>query len=66
MAFSIRIEEYTPLGDIILSNFTRDFAAINARYPKLNEVFKTNFTNKLEAITQTQESNAILNQKNDL
>lgn len=60
--FTIRIEEYTPLGDIILSNFTRDFAVINARYPKLNDVFKTNFTNKLEAI-KTQEKALVISEQ---
>lgn len=60
--FAIRIEEYTPLGDIILSNFNRDFAAINARYPKLNDVFKTNFTAKLEAI-KTQEKSFLISEQ---
>lgn len=62
MSFSIRIEEYTPLADIILANFTRDFVAINARYPKLNEAFKTSFTTKLEAI-KTQEKKFVITQQ---
>jgi hypothetical protein len=60
--FAIRIEEYTPLGDIILSNFNRDFAAINARYPKLNDVFKTSFQAKLEAI-KTQEKALVISEQ---
>jgi len=60
--FAIRIEEYTPLADIILSNFNRDFAAINARYPKLDNAFKTNFTTKLEAI-KTQEKKLVITQQ---
>jgi len=63
MSFSIRIEEYTPLGDIILSNFNRDFTTINARYPKLNDAFKTSFTNKLEAIKAQEKSIVISEQR---
>ena len=59
MSFSIRIEEYTPLADIILANFNRDLTTINARYPKLNEAFKTSFTTKLEAI-KTQEKKFVI------
>lgn len=60
--FTIRIEEYTALGDIILSNFSRDFTTINARYPKLNDAFKTSFTNKLEAI-KTQEKALVISEQ---
>ena len=60
--FTIKIEEYTPLADIILSNFNRDFAAINARYPKLNNIFKTSFTTKLVAI-KTQEKKFVITQQ---
>ena len=62
MSFSIRIEEYTPLADIILANFNRDFATITARYPKLNETFKDSFTTKLEAI-KTQEKKFVITQQ---
>ena len=62
MSFSIRIEEYTPLGDIILSNFNRDFVAISTRYPKLNDAFRTSFTNKLEAV-KTQEKNLVITEQ---
>lgn len=60
--FTIRIEEYTPLGDIILSNYNRDFTAISARYPKLNDAFKTAFTTKLEDI-KTQEKNIVISEQ---
>ena len=60
--FAIRIEEYVPLGDIIHANFTRDFTAINARYPKLNAAFKTSFTAKLEAI-KIQEKSILITQQ---
>ena len=62
MSFSIRIEEYTPLADIVLANFSRDLATITARYPKLNEAFKTSFTTKLEAI-KTQEKKMVISQQ---
>ncbi len=58
MAFSIKIEEYAPLADIILFNFTRDLPTIVARYPKLNEAYKTSFAAKLETI-KTQEKNLV-------
>lgn len=56
--FTIKIEEYAPLGDIILFNFTRDLPTIVARYPKLNEAYKTSFATKLETI-KTQEKNLV-------
>lgn len=58
MAYYIRIEEYVPLADIILTNFNRDFTSINARYPKLDTNFKNNFANKLQAI-KTQEKKLV-------
>ena len=60
--FTIKIEEYTPLADIILANFNRDFTTINARYPKLNNAFKTNFTAKLATI-KTQEKKFVITQQ---
>ena len=56
--FSIKIGEYAPLGDIILFNFSRDLPAIVARYPKLNEAYKTSFAAKLETI-KTQEKTLV-------
>ena len=63
MSFSIKIEEYTPLADIILANFNRDLTTINARYPKLNEAFKTSFTTKLEAIKIQEKKFVITKQQ---
>lgn len=60
--FSIRIEEYVPLAEIVLSNFNRDFATISARYSKLNDTFKTTFTAKLEAI-KVQERSIVISQQ---
>ena len=59
MSFSIKIEEYAPLGDIILFNYTRDLPTIVARYPKLNEAYKASFAIKLETI-KTQEKKLVL------
>ncbi|WP_310559944.1 hypothetical protein [Flavobacterium sp.] len=56
--FSIKIEEYAPLGDIILFNYTRDLPTIVTRYPKLNEAYKASFATKLENI-KTQEKNLV-------
>lgn len=60
--FSIRIEEYVPLAEIVLSNFNRDFSTISARYPKLNNDFLTSFTTKLEAI-KVQEKSIVISQQ---
>jgi len=59
MAFSIRIEEYIPLAEIILFNYTRDLLTIKARYPKLNEAFRDSFIAKLETI-KTQEKKLVI------
>lgn len=59
MSFSIRIEEYVPLADIILFNYSRDLLTIKARYPKLDEAYKASFTAKLETI-KTQEKKLVL------
>ena len=56
--FSIKIEEYAPLGDIILFNYTRDLPTIVTRYPKLNEAYKASFIAKLENI-KTQEKKLV-------
>ena len=57
--FSIKIEEYSPLADIVLANFNRDIATIKARYPKLNETFRDGFSAKLEAV-KTQEKKLVV------
>jgi hypothetical protein len=57
--FTIKIEEYAPLGDIILFNYTRDLPTIVTRYPKLNEAYKASFAAKLETI-KTQEKNLVI------
>jgi intein/homing endonuclease len=57
--FTIRIEEYVALADIILFNYSRDLPTIVARYPKLKEAYKASFTAKLETI-KTQEKKLVL------
>lgn len=61
--FTIKLEEYTPLADIILANFTRDAVAIKARYPKLNDAFKASYTAKLEAIKTVEKKFVITQQQ---
>jgi predicted Mrr-cat superfamily restriction endonuclease len=63
MSFSIKIEEYAPLADIVLANYTRDFTAIKTRYPKLNDAFKTSFTNKLAAVKSQEKAMVVSEQR---
>lgn len=61
--FTIKIEEYTPLADIILANYVRDFTPIKTRYPKLNDAFKTSFTNKLAAVKSQEKAMVVSEQR---
>src|SRR5947207_13672891 len=54
-----RKEEYATLGDFIRTSFVRDQDAISERFPKLNEEFLTQFTEKLDAI-KVLDSRAVL------
>lgn len=64
--FTIKIEEYTPLADIILALYVRDFTPIKTRYPKLNDAFKTSFTNKLAAVKSQEKAIVVSEQRKEI
>ena len=45
--FTIRKEEYTPLGDFISPSITRDLATYTARFPRINQSYLNEFLAKL-------------------
>lgn len=50
MGFKVRFEEYTPLGDFIMTSFVRDQPKIVDKFPKFNEAFLTAFQTKLAEV----------------
>ena len=48
MSTRIRKEEFTPLGDFVMTSFTRDLVAISEIFIKLNGAFRALFEAKLE------------------
>jgi hypothetical protein len=50
MGFSIRTEEYAPLGDFLMKSFIRDQAGIEIRFSKLNASYLDAFRNQLEVV----------------
>jgi hypothetical protein len=56
MGFSVRLEEYAPLGDFIMTSFVRDQAAIEIRFSKMDAVFLGAFQSKLEEIKDLEST----------
>jgi hypothetical protein len=56
MSTSIKKEEYSTLGDFLLTSFQRDQPVIMERYPKLNGDYLARFTTKLDFIKQLESS----------
>ena len=54
MGFSVRTEEYTPLGDFLMKSFVRDQGAIAVRFPKLDAGYLTAFQNKLAEVKKLE------------
>ena len=52
----IRIEEYAPLGDFLMTSFVRDQSAIEVRFPKLNVAYLGAFQNKLALVKALEGS----------
>lgn len=50
MGFKVRYEEYTALGDFIMTSFVRDQPKIVDKFPKFNEEFLTGFQTKLAEV----------------
>jgi hypothetical protein len=64
MNVNVRKEEYTVLGDFILTSYSRDLVTISTRFPKLGTAFKDEFVAKLNFV-KALESGLVLkeNQK---
>jgi hypothetical protein len=62
MNLKIRKEEYTALADFVKVSFTRDQAAILARFPKLNAAFMNDFSTLLDEV-KTLESGIVLTEE---
>jgi hypothetical protein len=56
MSTSIRREEYSTLGDFLLTSFVRDQPTIMLRYPKLNSDYLKDFISKIDFIKQLESS----------
>jgi hypothetical protein len=54
MGFSIRTEEYAPLGDFLMVSFIRDQVGIEVRFSKLNAGYLTAFQNKLVVVKKLE------------
>ena len=62
MNANVKIEEIAPLGDFVLTSYTRDFGAIESKFPKLNADFKAEFEAKL-ALVKDLESSLVLTEQ---
>jgi hypothetical protein len=56
MGFSVRTEEYAPLGDFLMASFVRDQSAIAVLFPKLNAVYVTAFQDKLVVVKKLEST----------
>jgi hypothetical protein len=54
MGFSVRLEEYAPLGDFLMTSFVRDQPAIKVRFSKMDALFLGAFQSKLEEIKKLE------------
>ena len=59
MAFNIKLEEYSALGDFLKASFVRDQGELVTRFPKLDGQFLADFEAKLQEI-KTLESAIVL------
>ncbi len=50
MNSNVKKEEYTTLGDFILTSYSRDMDVISARFPKLGAAYKDAFVSKLDFV----------------
>lgn len=54
MGFSVRIEEYVPLGTFLMVSFDRDQREIEAKFPKLDAAYKGAFGSQIERVKQLE------------
>lgn len=59
---TIRLEEYSTLGDFVKASFVRDQGEFLVRFPKLDSHFLANFESKLQGI-KTLESALVLTEE---
>ena len=63
--FTIKLEEYTTLGDFILPSFTRDQSVFLTHFTKFDAAFLTKFTTKLAFVKELESSFLITEQQKD-
>jgi hypothetical protein len=56
MNANVKIEEVAPYGDFVLTSYTRDFDAIKAKFPKMDNAFKEGFVAKLDFVKELESS----------
>jgi len=56
MNANVKIEEVAPYGDFVLTSYTRDFDAIKAKFPKMDNAFKDGFVAKLDFVKELESS----------
>jgi hypothetical protein len=56
MNANVKIEEVAPYGDFVLTSYARDFDAIKAKFPKMDNAFKDGFVAKLDFVKELESS----------
>ncbi|WP_432671845.1 hypothetical protein [Flavobacterium sp. SM2513] len=54
MAFSVRFEEYVPLGSFLMVSFSRDQREIEGKFPKLNVAYMGDFQGQIDKVKQLE------------
>jgi hypothetical protein len=54
--YTIKLEEYSPLGDFIQPSFTRDKSVFLSHFTKFNEEFANKFTEKLAFVKELEST----------
>ncbi len=61
--FTIKLEEYTTLGDFILPSFTRDQSVFVTHFTKFDGTFLSNFTAKLAFVKELESTYQLTEQQ---
>jgi hypothetical protein len=56
MNANVKIEEVAPYGDFVLTSYARDFDAIKAKFPKMDNAFRDGFIAKLDFVKELESS----------
>ncbi len=54
MGFSVRFEEYVPLGNFLMVSFARDQRDIEAKFPKLDSVYMGAFEGQIDRVKRLE------------